>query len=166
MRFFRSLVGIRVICALALSTPFAACGGGDDGVSPGGNPTPTFTATLTGGSAGAYSGSSTAAFGSGLFGIGLTTADGKFRLSFARSGGRPAVGSYPLGDNPLTGFSASVDVGAPQAIYTSTSGTLTITESVANSIKGTFSFNANVSVGTGPATNVTGSFSAVCASGC
>jgi len=145
----------------------AACSGkdGDDGISPG-NSTSSFTATLTGGSAGVFSGSSSAAVGSGLFGIGLTTADGKFLLSFARAGTRPTPGPYPLGDNPLTGFSASINVGPPQAIYTSTSGTLTITESTVNSIKGNFSFNAAVSVGSGPPTSVSGSFVAVCASGC
>jgi hypothetical protein len=154
-----------LVSAVALST---ACGGsdGNDGLSPGGSSASSFTATLVGGSPGVFSGSSSAAIGSGLFGIGLTTADGKFLLSFARAGTRPAAGAYSLGDNPLTGFSASLDVGPPQVIYTSMSGTLTITESTVNSIKGTFSFNAAVSVGSGPPTTVSGSFAAVCASGC
>ncbi len=154
-----------LVSAVAFST---ACGGndGNDGLSPGGNAGSSFTATLTGGSPGVFSGSSSAAIGSGIFGIGLTTADGKFLLSFARAGTRPTAGAYPLGDNPLSGFSASIDVAPPQVIYTSTSGTLTITESTVNSIMGTFSFNAVVSVGSGAPTTVTGSFAAICASGC
>ncbi len=160
----------RVLAATSILTFATACGSSrDDGVSPGGNLPSSFSATVTGGSAGSYTGLSSAAPASGLFGIGLTTADGKFLLSFARTGARPTTGTYPLGTNPLVGFTASINVGPVgpgQFAYTSTSGALTITESSPSSIKGSFSFTAQATFGGGPAASVTGSFSAVCPTGC
>jgi hypothetical protein len=158
---------LHVLSATLFILLVATCGDdGNGGVGPGGNLPSTFSAAVTGGSAGSYSGLSTAAAASGLFAIGLNTPDGKFLLSFSRSGPRPVDGSFPLGANPRAGFTASLNVGPGQAVYTSIGGTLTITESSATSVKGTFSFVTAVSAGVGPAASVSGSFSAVCPSSC
>jgi hypothetical protein len=160
----------RVISTISFLTLAAACGGSDDGMSPG-TLTTTFSATVTGGSAGSYSGFSSAVQSAGLFGIGLTSADGKFALAFTRSGARPAAGSYSLGIDPRVAFSGTLTVGggaggAASVVYSSTSGTLTITESSSAGIKGTFSFTGAESSGRGTAANVSGTFDAVCTTGC
>lgn len=146
----------------------AACGGGSDDqiTNPGGALGSTFNATVTGGSAGTYSGFSSAVQSAGLWSIGMATVDGKFALAFTRNGARPAVGTYQLGTNPLTGFTGALNVNSGQLVYSSTSGTLTITSSSSTEIKGTFQFTGTLSVGTGAAANVSGSFTTACPTGC
>ena len=161
----------RTIAAIAALSIATACGSDGDVTTPGGTLGSSFSATVTGGSAGSYSGFSSAVQSGGLFSIGLSTADGKFALAFTRSGTRPAAGTYQLGTNPLVGFTGALTVGGAASgtssiVYSSTSGTLTITESSSTGIKGNFSFIGAVSSGTGPAANVSGSFTAVCSVGC
>ena len=160
----RSIGSLAIVVASSFAT---ACGSDGEITDPGGSLGSSFSATVTGGSAGSYSGGlSSAVQSGGLFSIGLSTADGKFALAFTRSGARPATGTYPLGTNPQTGFTAALNVNGGQAIYSSTSGTLTITASSSTEIKGTFQFTGALSAGTGAAANVSGSFTTACPGGC
>lgn len=166
---FKKLFSIRAVCAAAVFAVVAltaGCGSGDDDVT--GIPTvgTTFSATLTGGSAGSYSGFANAVGAGGSFSIGMASTDGKFALTFTRVGGRPATGTYTLGTNPQTGFVAALTVNNGQLVYSSTSGTLTITSSSSSEIKGTFSFTGPSSVSGGAATSATGSFTSSCTTGC
>jgi hypothetical protein len=142
-----------------------ACGGngGGDELTGTGDQT-SFTATITGASAGSYNGISTAVPSSGLFSIGMSSTDGKFALGFTRNGTRPAVGIYPLGTDPKVGFTAALRSG--DAMYTSTAGTLTVTSSSATQIQGSFSFTGSTTPPGGAAANVSGSFVAACPVGC
>jgi hypothetical protein len=162
-----SIHSVRALATFAVVALAAGCGSDkDDNVT--GVPTlgSSFTATLTGGGAGTYTGLSAAAAQVGAFTIVMTSTDGKFVLGFTRnSGGRPATGSYPIVGNPQNGFTAVMSVNSNQFIYTSTSGTLTITASSGSEIKGTFSLQAQASGGGGSATSATGSFTSTC-SGC
>lgn len=158
---------IRVLVAIAALSFAGACGSDGDVTDPGGNLGSSFNATVTGGSAGSYSGFSSVVQAAGLFSIGLSTTDGKFALAFTRSGTRPAAGTYQLGSNPLVGFTGTLTVGGGASgtssiVYSSSSGTLTITESSSSGIKGAFSFTGAASSGTGAAANISGSFAAVC----
>jgi len=96
----------------------------------------------------------------------MSTGDGKFALGFSRTGTRPTTGTYELGTNAQTGFTAALRINTDQVIYTSSSGTLTITSSSSTEIKGTFSFTGTVTAGASTSTNVSGSFSAPCPVGC
>src|SRR5689334_22693843 len=120
---------IRTFATIAALSFAAACGSDDGTTNPGGTLGSSFNATVTGGSAGTYSGLASAVQSAGLFSIGLSTIDGKFALAFTRNGTRPAPGTYQLGTNPLTGFTAALNVNSGQLVYSSTSGTLTITSS-------------------------------------
>ena len=157
---------IRAVAAIVAFAFAAACGSDGEITNPGGSLGSSFSATVTGGSAGSYTGFSSAVQSGGLFSIGLSTADGKFALAFTRAGTRPAAGTYQLGINPQTGFTAALNVNGGQAIYSSTGGTLTITASSSTEIKGTFQFTGAVSAGTGAAANVSGSFTTACPGGC
>lgn len=163
---FNNLFSRRAIRAAAAFAVIAlAAGCGSDKVT--GVPTvgAGFTATLTGGSAGTYTGFTNAVVVGSAFSVGLASVDGKFALAFSRVGGRPATGSYTLGTNQATGFVAALNVNSGQFVYSSTSGTLTITSSSSTEIKGTFSFTGPATVGDGAATSATGSFTSAC-TGC
>lgn len=163
---FNNLFSLRAIrAAAALAVIALAAGCGSDNVT--GVPTvgTAFTATLTGGSAGTYTGFTNAVVVGSAFSVGLASVDGKFALDFSRVGGRPETGTYTLGTNQFTGFVAALNVNSGQFVYGSTSGTLTITSSSSTEIKGTFSFTGPATVGGGEATSATGSFTSAC-TGC
>ena len=164
-----SIRAMRAAVAFTVIALAAGCGSSsDDDAAPiTGLPNvgTTFTATVTGGSAGTYTGFTAAIISGGSFGIGLVSADGKFSLVFTRVGTRPATGTYTLGTNPQTGFSAVLNANSGSFVYTSNSGTLTITSSSSTEIKGNFTFTAPATVGGGAATSVTGSFTSSC-TGC
>jgi len=149
-----------------MMTAVAACGGDSSDNLTGAGVGSSFTATLTGGSAGSYSGISSAVPSAGLFSIGMATTDGKFAIAFTRNGLGPAVGTYPLGTNPDAGFTARMNINSGQIFYSSTSGTLTITSASSTEIQGSFAFTGTVTSGTGAVSNVTGSFTAACPLGC
>jgi hypothetical protein len=152
--------------ALALA---GACGGGSS-ITDTGSTNGSFTLTLTGGSAGTYSGNASIAVNSsGLTTIELGTPDGKFGLIItSRSGLRPAVGSYPI-VAPSTSGSAwflNATTNFAQFAYASTSGTLTITASSSVDVRGNFTFNGTPIIGGGAATSGSASFVAVCRLSC
>ena len=156
----------RTLALLAALSLAVACGSDGSITNPGGTLGSSFSATVTGGSAGSYSGLSSAVQSGGLFSIGLSSTDGKFALAFTRNGTRPVTGTYQLGTNPQTGFTAALNINSGQFVYSSTSGTLTITSSSSTEIKGTFQFTGALSAGTGAAANVSGSFTTACPIGC
>jgi len=160
------MLSTRTLAAITALSLAAACGGSSGDDLTGTDLGTTFSATVTGGSAGSYSGFSSAVPSAGLFSIGMSSTDGKFALAFTRNGTRPAPGTYQLGTNPQTGFTATINVNSGQFLYASTSGTLTIASSSVSEIKGTFSFTGSVSAGAGAAANVSGSFTAACPVGC
>ena len=166
MRSPRLRNAMRLLASTAALALVVACGGNGEGDLLGPGDLSSFSATVTGGSAGSYSGFSSVVPSSGLFSIGMSTGDGKFALGFSRTGTRPTTGTYELGTNAQTGFTAALRINTDQVIYTSSSGTLTITSSSSTEIKGTFSFTGTVTAGASTSTNVSGSFSAPCPVGC
>ena len=158
-----SFYSFRMLALSVLLTAGAACSASDNvtGTSTGGS----FSATVTGGAAGSYSGLASATVLGGVANITLGTTDTKFALAFTRGGARPSTGTYPLGSNLLSVFIASISINNGAAIYGSSGGTLTITTSSATEIKGSFDFPGKLENGT--TTNaVKGTFSAVCQLGC
>jgi hypothetical protein len=161
-----SIRAVRAAAAFAIIATAGGCGGDDDNNTTGIPGVGTqFTATLTGGSAGTYTGFANSVLAGGSFSIGLSSTDGRFVLAFTRVGGRPATGTYTLGTNPQTGFAGALNVNTGQFVYSSTNGTLTITASSSTEIKGTFSFSGPATAGGGAATSATGSFTSTC-TGC
>jgi hypothetical protein len=155
---------IRALAAMSILAIAAACGAGDDtDVTGTGNLGSTFSATVTGSSAGSYSGFASAVQSAGLFSIAMSSADGKFALAFTRNGTRPAVGTYQLGLDPQNGFTAAFNLGAGQSLYSS--GTLTITESSPSELKGTYSVSGS-GTSASATSNIKGSFTAACSVSC
>jgi hypothetical protein len=149
--------------ALAVAVVFAA-GCGDDDSTGTGNISTNWEATVTGGSAGTYSGLSSATVAAGSFNLGFATLDQKFALAFTRSGTRPTAGTYNIVSSGTTGFIAALTVNQT-TVYGGTGGTLTITSSTASEIKGSFDITMKLANGTTTNT-VKGSFTATCPIGC
>lgn len=147
-----------VLAALALTT---ACRG-DGGTEP--KPQPSgFTATVSGATSASLSGTAGfAATGQG-FVLDLVNKDANGpMISFVRVGALPATGTYTFSAVPQAGEIVGLYAtgGATPAGYASTGGTLTITVSSNDRLKGSFSFTATGG-STGAATiSVTGSFDA------
>lgn len=159
-RGLRALAGLVALTTVAAA---AACGSDSSSTSPTGGGT-SFSATVTGGSAGSYSGSASATNVAGLFNLGLATLDGKFLIGLQRQGARPTAGTYQVTTGTLTNFSGTLNVNNNQALYGLT-GTLTITESSSSAVKGSFDLTGKLTSGSTTNT-VKGDFSATCPAGC
>lgn len=149
--------------ALALAAlPLLLACGGDGGTDP--KPQPTgFTATVSGATSASLSGSAVfAATGQG-FVLDLVNKDAQGpMISFVRVGALPGTGTYTFSAVPQPGEIVGLYAtgGATPTGYASTGGTLTITTSSSDRLKGSFSFTATGG-GTGTATvSITGSFDA------
>jgi hypothetical protein len=143
----------------------AACGSDSTtGTGPTGA-TGSFNATITGASAGSYSGYASAVVAGGIQNITLGTGDTKLALAFTRSGSKFTTGSFTVGDNLLTQYVAALNINNNAQLYGSTGGTLTITSVTSTEIKGSFDYQGRLNNGT--ATNaIKGDFTAACAAGC
>jgi hypothetical protein len=125
----------------------------------------TFSASFTGALSGTVTGP--AYFGSesgGGFALILYNSTGTRAIQIAgSSGGRPGVGTHPVGDGFDTNFYATVvfnnDV---ENGFESVSGTMTITGSTSSLLSG--SFNINLENFDGATARMTGSFKATCPS--
>lgn len=173
----KSSISRRAIGALLIAVFGAACSGGgaDDstGPNPPGGTVGSFSATVSGAVSASLSGS--AAFGNSTvsgsqgFAIALVPASGTNTIIFGRVNAQaPGTGTYQIGDfatqSSVTGaMIAALIAGSGQSgqIYVSTSGTLTITASSADEIKGNFTVSASaVTVSGTQAVTITGSFTA------
>ena len=155
---------VRVLSASLLCLTAAACNSKSDSITgtAGGA---SFNATITGASAGSFTGIASASTIGGIQNITLGTTDTKFALSFTRSGSKFTVGTFTLGDNLLIQYIAALSINNGGALYGSTGGTFTITSATSTSIKGSFDFQGKLNNGT--TTNaVKGDFVAMCAIGC
>jgi len=167
--FFLSTSFSRRLVSIAAITFASACGS-DSSVTGTTTTTGSFTVTLTGGSAGTYSGNATVSVNvSGLTTIELGSSDGKFALNLAsRSTVRPAVGTYPIVSASTAGTSwyLTATTNSAQNAYASMSGTLTITSSSSSEVRGNFTFTGTPILGGGATTAGSGSFVAVCSLSC
>jgi hypothetical protein len=172
-----SSISRRAVGALLVAVLGAACGGGsgDDTTAPNppGGSVGSFSATVSGAMTASLSGS--AAFGSSTvsgsqgFAIALVPASGTNSIIFARVNAQaPGTGTYQIADfatqSSVSGaMIAALIAGSAQSgqIYISTSGTLTITSSSSDEIKGNFTVAASAVTVSGTQTvTLTGTFTA------
>jgi len=154
----------RVVSVVLLCVTAASCSSKSDSIT-GTAVGASFNATITGASAGSFTGIASASTIGGVQNITLGTTDTKFALSFTRSGSKFTVGTFTLGDNLLIQYVAALSINNGGALYGSTGGTFTITSATSTSIKGSFDFQGKLNNGT--TTNaVKGDFVAICAIGC
>jgi len=154
----------RTFC-LALVLGAAACGGSSTDEGGPGNPTGTFSATVTGAASANLSGEAAASTvpGTGRWGITLGVGEPQW-IVFLASGQRPLPGTYPVLAPVLVfqmtepAFSASVQTGG----YSSMEGTLTLTSSSPTRVVGSFQFTAERgTVGNPEVVQVQGTFDAI-----
>ena len=141
-------------CAVALTSlvMLTACGG---------EPTPpkpqpgSFSATVSGAASKTLSGQAGFLVTTNLFSIALNSSTAPGSIQFSRLASVPAAGTYQLDANAQQNSGAFVAIysGGGQENYVSTTGSLTITSSSADRIKGTFSFTGTG--GTSGSANVT-----------
>ena len=172
----RRALGIAALVVAVLGGVTAcSSGGGDDvtGTNPPGGTVGSFNATVSGAMSATLSGS--AAFGSSTvsgsqgFAIALVPTSGTNSIIFGRVNAQaPGTGTYQIADfatqSSVSGaMIAALIAGSGQSgqIYVSTSGTLTITSSSADEIKGNFTVSASaVTVSGTQAVTMTGTFTA------
>jgi hypothetical protein len=148
--------------AFALTTLvlLTACGGGD-GPTPPKPQSGSFTATVTGAASKTLSGQAGFLVTTNLFSIALNNNAGG-SIQFSRLAGVPAEGTYQLDANAPQNSGAFVAIysGGGQENYVSTTGSLTVTSSSADRIRGTFSFTGAGGTSGSASVTVTGSFDA------
>lgn len=148
--------GAIALTSLVLLT---ACGG--EPTSPKTQPG-SFTATVSGAASKSLSGQAGFLVTTNLFSISLNNGAGTGSIQFSRLAGVPAAGTYQLDANAQQNSGAFVAIysGGAQENYVSTTGTLTITSSSADRIKGTFSFTGTGGTSGSATVTVTGGFDA------
>lgn len=157
---------------LVLSTTFALACGGDDPADPddGGNELGSFSATVTGAASSTFSGSAFFTSTPQGFSLILTAAAGQVAgIGVTRvSGGRPAVGTHPIGSPAGSGqIWGSGFVGNTSNSYVSSAGSLVLTGSTTAEFAGSVQFQANGTFNGAPGVvTVTATFRAACGGVC
>jgi hypothetical protein len=159
----------RIIGVLAAVLALGACK--DDGTGPDANTAGSFEATMSGGFSASLSGTARSGTVQGYYLISMEDTDVQGLpggIALLRPGGRPAAGSYTVTDDLFsqTSFLAGAgtgDVASQNGLnFDATSGTVTITESTASNVRGTFQLSGVGSRALTPTTTfpitVTGSF--------
>jgi hypothetical protein len=146
--------------ALTSLAVLTACGG-DGPTSPKSQPG-SFTATVSGAASKSLSGQAGFLVTTNFFSISLNNGAGTGSIQFSRLAGVPAAGTYQLDASAQqnSGAFAAIYSGGAQENYVSTAGSLTITSSSADRIKGTFSFTGTGGTSGSATVTVTGSFDA------
>ncbi|HEX8851798.1 MAG TPA: hypothetical protein VF761_19880 [Gemmatimonadaceae bacterium] len=129
------------VLVLATLVAAAACGG-DGGTDP--RPRTGFTAHVSGATSATLTGEAGYLVTPNMVTIALHSGSGASYIQFARQGGLPGAGTYQLrADTPAnSGDFVAFYAGGATENYVATSGTLTITSSSADRVKGTFNFTA------------------------
>lgn len=159
-RLVASAVTALVVCALVACSGNEPTDPGDD------DEMGTATVHITGDLERTYTGSAqyaTNIFDEGTFSLAIADPDGEMSLILLREGGRPAVGTHPVGD-----FTSSLQAnlilevsGLDDQFFASEDGTLTIATSSTVQLNGTLTFTALNVFETGEL-EVSVIFSAVC----
>ena len=150
--------GALALTSLAL---LAACG---DGPTPP-RPEPSagsFTATVSGAASKSLSGQAGFVVTTNFFSIALSNSSGNGSIQFSRLAGVPATGTYQLDASAAqnSGAFAAIYSGGAQENYVSTGGSLTITASSADRVKGSFNFTGTGGTSGTATVTITGSFDA------
>lgn len=145
--------------ALTSLVLLTACGAGP--TAPKSQPG-SFTATVSGAASKSLTGQAGFLVTTNLFSISLNNGAGTGSIQFSRLAGVPAAGTYQLDANAQQNSGAFVAIysGGAQENYVSTAGSLTITSSSADRIKGTFSFTGAGGTSGSATVTVSGSFDA------
>jgi hypothetical protein len=159
------------LLALGAAVLMAGACGGDKSTGPGDggdNTRASFQATVTGDMAGDIQGGASFAeyqdqqVGQ-VFEFGFSEEGGTGRMVLARNGGRPGNGSHTIADvsdgsDPGAGEFVAVvydgDPGNPSAVFVSTGGSVSVTSSSSNLVKGTFQFDCTGFTSDDPNTQV------------
>lgn len=149
--------------ALALMSLVLLAGCGDGPTPP--KPQPSvgnFTATVSGAASRSLSGQAGFLVTTNLFSIALNNGSGNGSIQFSRLAGVPAAGTYSLDASAAqnSGAFAAIYSGGAQENYVSTSGSLTITSSSADRVKGSFNFTGTGGASGTASVTITGSFDA------
>lgn len=153
-------VTARLALALGSLALIAGCGDGPNPPKP--PSTGSFTASVSGAASKNLSGQAGFLLTTNLFSISLNDGSGTGAIQFSRLAGVPAAGTYQLDANAAqnSGAFAAIYSGGAQENYVSSSGTLTITSSAADRVKGSFSFTGTGGTSGTATVTITGSFDA------
>jgi hypothetical protein len=147
--------------ALASFALVTACGGGNDCCGP--KPQPgTFSANVAGASSATLSGNAGFVLTSNILTIALSSSSGSSSIQLTRMGGLPASGSYQIDPNasPSSGAFVATYAGGGTNNFAGTSGTVTISSSAADRVRGSFNFTATGGTSGTATVTVSGTFDA------
>ncbi|NUO62742.1 MAG: hypothetical protein HOQ11_14900 [Gemmatimonadaceae bacterium] len=149
--------------ALALTSLALLAGCGDGPTPP--KPQPavgSFTATVSGAASRSLDGQAGFLVTTNLFTIALNSSAGSGSIQLSRLSGVPAAGTYSLDANAAqnSGAFAAIYSAGAQENYVSTSGSLTITSSSGDRVRGSFDFTGTGGTSGTASVRITGTFDA------